>query len=71
METLLAFGTSNGGSYKGSEIKLGRDSLGDCKGKGLHTLSSQIFYESNAGPDSAVASFNLAAIKNAEVTRVV
>lgn len=42
---------------------LGRNSLSDWKGKGLHTLSSQIFYESSAGPDSAVASFNLAAVK--------
>lgn len=70
METLLASGASNESSYKGSEIKLGRNSLGDWKGKGLYILSSQIFHESDAGPDSAVASFNLAAVKNTEVTQL-
>lgn len=64
METLLALGARSGDGYKGSEIKLGRNSLGDWKGKGLHILCSQIFQESSAGPDSAVASFNLAAVEN-------
>lgn len=62
METLLALGARSGDSYKGSEIKLGRNSLSDWKG--LHILCSQIFQESNAGSDSAVASFNLAAVEN-------
>lgn len=69
METLLALGASNGvtmelqWSYKSSEIKLSGNSLGDWKEKGPCILSSQIFNESNAGPDSSVASFNLAALK--------
>lgn len=70
METLLALGASNRDSYKGSEIELGRNSLGDWKEKGLHILSSQAFNESSAGCDSAVASFSLAAVKNIEVTQL-
>lgn len=70
METLSALGASNRGSYKGSGIKLGKNLLGDWKGKGLQIIFSQTFNESNIGPDSAVPSFNVAAVKNTEVTEL-
>lgn len=57
MGTLLALGISNGDGYKGPEIHLGRNSLYGWKGKGLHVLPSQIFHESSAGPDAAIAIF--------------
>lgn len=57
METPLALGISNRCNYKGSEINLGRNSLCGWKEKGLHVLYFQIFHESSAGPDDAIAIF--------------
>lgn len=57
METLLDLGISNRYNYKGSEINLGRNSLCGWKEKGLHVSSSQMFCESSAGPDAAIAVF--------------
>lgn len=70
METLSALGASNGGSYKGFEMKLGKNSLGNWKEKGLQIVFSPMFHESNTGPDSAVPSFNVDAVKNTEVTEL-